>query len=735
MSESASNPSFRYGLMMFNYLCLLLMLLFGWMLWQGIRSAGSHQDQAAVQAAEQLLLRLRPQQLVTQRFDAQTMPGCRLQPQIATLEQRLAAMAGIRADGSVAGNYRLAEQLVVDAADWSQLGAACSELRRALRLLLSGNALAQLNWSNQSLALRREQHIAVDSPWVSLPEYTFKRVNPWRGLPGCIRLGDYYLAQGRNPYCAMMGEREFMPLPYEQQPDSLALLLREVNALRQPASPLYQQLTQDAPNLTALPGSGHKREVGFHLELTLQPEMQRQAQQIVRCYSGDSAACKLAAIDGDIGDDFYEQARVRMTGLAIVDVATGRIQALASADTPCYRQQYDGPGRAKECPPVPQTARYWPDKLLNHAVYIDAMPASTIKPILALGLLQTPGYGYADAELTRELKKSDSVAFLARMFCLDRRCDGQNAERLLQAQQAALALGWNRDCRSDSRYCGFSELLLGREAGQTLDSQLGPVTPLGSRVFYGRLFTDAVQPLSRAALSFRRQDAQDCATQRWRKCRGNAIANQAAEVWGQGNARATVLGVAGLYARLGAAANGQVQQRRPYLLQQIWNAAGEAVELPALHAPAAEPLNIAADVADRVLTAMRQGHKPGGTAYAACKASAVTDCHAIDWLAGKTGTPPFGADTLTLGQLQQRCLEQPTRSYCGAETPYKWYAALFQSDPAKPVFDKAIAVLTERNWYRQGPHAGKIDAPADSGSNVSAEIAIRVAWAIRELAR
>ncbi len=38
---------------------------------------------------------------------------------------------------------------------------------------------------------------------------------------------------------------------------------------------------------------------------------------------------------------------VRMAAIAVIDVATGRIEALAGALSPCTRQEYDGPGRAK----------------------------------------------------------------------------------------------------------------------------------------------------------------------------------------------------------------------------------------------------------------------------------------------------------------------------------------------------------------------------------------------------
>jgi len=37
-----------------------------------------------------------------------------------------------------------------------------------------------------------------------------------------------------------------------------------------------------------------------------------------------------------------------------------------------------------------------------------------------------------------------------------------------------------------------------------------------------------------------------------------------------------------------------------------------------------------------------------------------------------------------------------------------------------------VAVLTERNWYRSGPLAGKVQSPGDHEMNVSAELALRI---------
>ena len=78
--------------------------------------------------------------------------------------------------------------------------------------------------------------------------------------------------------------------------------------------------------------------------------------------------------------------------VAVIDVASGRIEALAGALSPCTRQEYDGPGRAANCDKrLPYPIRYRPDALLNPAVFHDAMPASVIKPIMAAAFLSDRG--------------------------------------------------------------------------------------------------------------------------------------------------------------------------------------------------------------------------------------------------------------------------------------------------------------------------------------------------------
>src|ERR1700704_3427618 len=94
---------------------------------------------------------------------------------------------------------------------------------------------------------------------------------------------------------------------------------------------------------------------------------------------------------------------VRMAAVAIIDVESGRIDALAGALSPCARQEVDGPGRDAACDTrLPYPVQYRADALLNPAVYHDAMPASTIKPIMATAFLADPPGGRGNRLLASE---------------------------------------------------------------------------------------------------------------------------------------------------------------------------------------------------------------------------------------------------------------------------------------------------------------------------------------------
>ena len=180
---------------------------------------------------------------------------------------------------------------------------------------------------------------------------------------------------------------------------------------------------------------------------------------------------------------------VRMAAVAVIDVASGRIEALAGALSPCARQEVDGPGRDKSCDPrLPYPVQYRPDALLNPAVFHDAMPASTVKPIMAAAFLSDPEVGarWLAAEqaamkrdgiptrdsLRGQLMRSDSARFLDRMFCSEK--SYADCRRPWQVQAMAASFGWNAGCADARSDCGKRDLLSGGAARRGAARSLRP---------------------------------------------------------------------------------------------------------------------------------------------------------------------------------------------------------------------------------------------------------------------
>ena len=191
-------------------------------------------------------------------------------------------------------------------------------------------------------------------------------------------------------------------------------------------------------------------------------------------------------------------------------------------------------------------------------------------------------------------------------------------------------------------------------------------------VAYGRLMSEPLAGRLGAAMQLRPFAPLDAAILRrcaagldgrrltdddWGRCRGGAVVDVVAEGWGQGHARVSALGVAGMMATLAAAANGQHEVRRPHLVASLRRGAGVRVE-PAevgVDGIGAQPIAVGHDAAEVILGGLSFSHR-AGTARTACEQ--VFDarrCRDIDWLAGKTGTPSFPSDGLSLDELARLC--------------------------------------------------------------------------------
>jgi len=693
----------------------------------------------------------------------------------------------------------------------ADLSGALAALRRADATMLENLAWRGTEGSATLSRWRPEQQMQVAARDVT-------RRNPWAGAAGCIYLGGggdgetasprYFLASARSVQrrlCATTalsgattpasGADAATPLPLAGEPGrddraddprwmvppSLLTLLQPLEPLRQPTGALYRLYTEgeggvdalgrrsgDAARANRAALDGATLDVGYSIDVTIDPALQALAQKTAACYTGRHDICRALALrrkeDGDhpVGGQLLEGAMVRMAAVAVIDVATGRIEALAGALSPCALREVDGPGRDSRCDSrLPYRSHYRADALLNPAVYHDAMPASTIKPIMATAFLADPRSGArllgseraamqkdgvpARDSLRGQLMRSDSARFLDRMFCSE--IAFAACHRPWEVQATALAFGWNAGCAEGREACGKADLLFGRP----LDA-VARDAPAPTAVAYGRLLSEPVGHRLGAPMHLMPDATLDAAILRrcslgadgrrlsdddWERCRGGAVVDVVAEGWGQGHARASALGVAGMMATLAAAANGATRVPRPHLIDSVHGVAASAaagadrVRAGArlwAAAPLATPL--AHDAAEVILSGLSYSHR-AGTARTACEQ--VYDarrCRAIDWLAGKTGTPSFPSDGLSLDAIAQLCRAGQAspadlkRGICGALRPYKWYVATYRADRSSTgPWTKAIAVLTERNWLRA---SGRVHGAGDTGPNPSAEIALQI---------
>jgi len=689
----------------------------------------------------------------------------------------------------------------------------CADIVDAVAMLARGDGrmLAALAWRGTVV----ERRLATWRPdqYVEISARQIARGNPWSGLPGCVYLGNaahgdaalpaYFVTHARfdadlcardamsghraddrvtQPPMAVAGEADDAIAADDPRwgvPPSLGAMLQPLSSLTRPSGALYRLYTEAASTASALPTAyrfgpnrvdvrGAPVDVGFSIDVTIDPAAQALAQRTVACYTGRQDVCRALRLKRKedenaraIGHRMLEHAVVRMAAVAIIDVASGRIEALAGALSPCTRQEYDGPGREARCDKrLPYPIRYRPDALLNPAVFHDAMPASIIKPIMAAAFLSDPIVGARwlaaeRADLARgltpaldtlrgQLMRSNSARFLDRMFCADQRF--ANCRRPWEIQASAAAFGWNGGCAQPADDCGKRDLLFGRAVDASDES--GVVTPLALRIPYGRLLVEPVGMKLGAPLHLRApaqidvDKVQRCAAgadgkrltnDDWEKCRGT-IVDVVAEGWGQGQARSSALGVAGMMASLAGAANGQTAIEKPHLVDALRGVGpADAARLaPAVlrwSLAAPEPNRITQEAAQIILSGLSYSHR-AGTARLACEQ--VFDpaaCREIDWIAGKTGTPTFPNDGRSLDEIARLCTGSGSKntgdhSACGPLRPYKWYAAAYRTDRNDAHWTKVIGVLTERNWLAD---TGRIHGAGDLGPNPAAEIALQIA--------
>jgi len=594
------------------------------------------------------------------------------------------------------------------------------------------------------------QYCQVSSRHVEFSPRALAVSNPWSGLQGCLYLqGEkhpYFMASTRgNPrqneayqaWCAesVLNDVTAKPLltnpqtvtttdlddPAWRIPQDLDWIMQGMMPLRKARELWSSEESAEKINLLedhTIDLLGYEQPVGLHIDSTIHAERQAKLQQLAQCFVGNQNICQQLGLaqrypkfQQDF-DGFAEGSPVRTVGIVQLDIASGEIEVLASGQSKCFTHDHQFGKQADGCPKVNYQLRANPELLRNHAFFNEAQPASTNKPIIALSLMPAP-----PANLAYQLARSNSEAFAQHVFC-----NGQTPCPYPQTiQQLATSMGWNQSCdgvetatqvslgtpRQQAFACGQMDLIfgklnpisLGADNQSLLNIRPSPYGRLGVQPKPAQQWQPAGFQLIQS-FDFRLDPPQKGKSYYHRIRSSQPLASEIA--LGQANARVTPVGVAGLYAHLVRAAQGQQEQILPHLVRGVYDREGNTPKpLEALRSDRL-PITVNPAHATQVLNMMsgssRRFSAGAGTAYASCiKVLSASQCNALTGIvAGKTGTPTV---------LNTR--------------PYKWYVAAYRSQPRQKGFDKVIVVLVEPNWQ-----ANQLNAPQSikSADNYAADI-------------
>lgn len=596
------------------------------------------------------------------------------------------------------------------------------------------------NDGNQAVLCQNTQRHVQFKPWV------LSGKNPWLGLDGCLYVNQgsqlFYVTSGRTNsltnhiglICQTAAGQDHHARPlvinHHQQghhslllPPDFATITHSLQQIRHP-NPIYSPdvpMEEDAPNLienNLVSIDQTERPIGLHVHTTLQLEPQKNAQLIALCYTGHLEACDEVGVFRQspqaLADfkHFYESAPVRKVGIVLLDVATGEIEALASSHSSCFVSDHTLAATQADCPKTNYPLVSSVDALRNHAFFDDAQPASTVKPIMALSFLQQ---GQSDPQLGKEIASSDSPAFARRMFCeySPYKTPAEACQLPKMVVDQAISMGWNPQCQPEMATFGLST------CGK-YNPMLGQFNPLNlgqrnadlawqSRQLYGRFGVEPAFDRDGQMLGFQAiqryqfsvNPAETNLDSRLSYRYKTPLANNVA--LGQENSRVTPLGVAGLYAHLAAAANGQTEQIIPHFLRRTYAVNTELAPIMAQLRADRLPVQTSSAHAAQLLSMMQGALKPSlrGTAAQACQhVWGKQICESQQRIAGKTGTPT---------QKNAR--------------PYRWFASTYQSHPHAQGFDKVMVVLVEQNW-KKGSAVNSV--AAQGAKNYAPEIAFQL---------
>ena len=520
----------------------------------------------------------------------------------------------------------------------------------------------------------------------------------------------------------------------------------------------WQKLT--APPINSINVDGSDIKIGYNMALTLDPAVQTTAQQVADCVTnnpnGTDCNSVLSPALQNVAGGMYENALVRSIGIAVIDVKTQGVLALASADSNCYRADNgDTTIKPTGCP-ILWKKDWSKQNLMNHALYQTVYPGSTVKTVQALALvranprfknMQTP-----EAQYLKQVMASSSTEKVANFLYCQRTTSAMSLQRDRQGicpgmpafKKASDDMGWSVNCADKGGVnCGFKDLLFGKAYNSD------PM--LQSRYFSGVLLTDGKQDYTTKQLQFTESQVASCVKANGGRMNGacrqggdmlNASMNQ---VFGAGNAKTSVLGVSDMFANLLIADNGATQRRGVHLIEDLWgvnqiplrpkawrgDAQSQETLTTATSQLGAMPLGINQSDARGALNLLSGTLLAGtglgggnGTGFTACNQAIGSCAWTQGVMVGKTGTPGFNYPTrqngrsfytpnVTVSMVANLCNNADIRAgkaqpsvACYAR-PYKWFVYGLKDKNGK--WDKAVAVLVERNWTKNG----LVDDPRD----------------------
>ena len=636
----------------------------------------------------------------------------------------------------------------------------CEEIQKNIQWVLRRSQQSNTVFL-QNLYWRERMQTALhgklqSNPWVALPKSMLSMKSPWSGINGCIYGTDAqtgaitWLDSPGDPsahFCKnqlgsdLIGNARAVNEPLNLP--SLAVIVQSLGPWRLPQHTDHHRFVEIQHSAVI---RGSEQSVGLHTQLSIDTKIQNSLQRLVSCYTARSQQdCPMLATKGE---GRYENARVRMAGLALIDIPTGKVLAAVSSESPCFLHDLTRTGKLPpDCPDLPLGTVHkplWPQAPDNHALFKQAAPGSLVKPLLMSGILADGG---KYAGLDTALQKSDSHLFLDAWLCrkdLGKGPFSPDCDRPKRTQHIAHLLGWNNDCEingfeNPKFNCGEIDLLWGYQSNPATARQQKSGFELPNLpVMSGRILVKSVQLKDQRRAyqdlnwpqgmpsAAQRADCANSNRKAYTGCSGNRL-GIVSEGYGQGNALTTPVGVSGL---LSALANASYQRayHPPHLLVNIFRNDGRTVDWgPEPHSGSFKNEQEMLDpvVARKVIAAMSLTHKPNGTANNACTGVwTANECSGDLGIAGKTGTPG-DADNRSIVQLktdmQQRsdCLQRKDTA-CLSRFPlprprYRWYAAIFKSGSTDQ-YDKALTVLVHSNWRQSdGRFADDQNAAAEIG--------------------